>query len=145
MSLSVSYLTLGSENNNEYITIDQTPKGPWTDLDPNDFTQWWKKHHIVNSTKFINKKNQDNIYAYFVIQDTTLTGICWHLSYWYYDDPNRYIEKFYDWIFDKELTKLKQKDNVMIKNTYNRKDFTVYDCKYAEETQKKYCKIFIRR
>ena len=92
---------------------------PWSDLDPNDFTQWWKKHYIVNPTKFITKKNKDNIYAYFVIQDTTLTGICWHLSYWYYDDPNRYVEKIYNWCFDKELTKLKSKDVVSLKN----KDF----------------------
>ena len=53
MSLSVRSLsTLDQKNNNEYIT----PRGPWDDLDPNDFTQWWKKHHIVNPTKFIKKK-----------------------------------------------------------------------------------------
>jgi|Laugresbdmm110sn_1035088.scaffolds.fasta_scaffold14641_2 hypothetical protein len=135
MSLSVRSLsTLDQKNNNEYIT----PRGPWDDLDPNDFTQWWKKHHIVNPTKFIKKKNQDNIYAYFVIQDTTLSGICWHLSYWYYNDPNRYVNTIYNWIFDKELTNL-------IPNDIMTNDFTVYDCKYAEESQKKYCKIFIRR
>jgi len=53
MSLSVRSLsTLDQKNNNEYIT----PRGPWNDLDPNDFTQWWKKHYIVNPTKFIKKK-----------------------------------------------------------------------------------------
>ncbi len=135
MSLSVRSLSnLDSKNNDEYIT----PKGPWNDLDPNDFTQWWKKHHIVNPTKFIKKKHQDNIYAYFVIQDTTLLGNCWHLSYWYYNDPNRYVNTIYNWIFDKELTNL-------IPNDIITNDFTVYDCKYAEESQKKYCKIFIRR
>jgi hypothetical protein len=139
--LVTSFINLDSKNNDEYIT----PKGPWADLDPNDFTQWWKKHHIVNPTKFINKKNQDNnIYAYFVIQDTTLSGNCWHLSYWYYNDPNRYVNTIYDWIFDKELTKLIPNDIIIIKNNYTM-NFTVYDCKYAEESQKKYCKIFIRR
>lgn len=117
---------------------------PWSDLNPNDFTRWWTKHYIVNLTKFSVRKNKDNIYAYFVIQDTTLTGICWHLSYWYYDDPNRYVEKIYNWCFDKELTKLKPKDNVTM-NNINTQVFTVYDCKYSEESQKKYCKIFIRR
>ena len=137
MSLLVCSLTTIYQNtNHEYV-------GPWTDLDPNDFTQWWKKHYIVNTTKFTAKKDQDNIYAYFVIQDITLSGICWHLSYWYYDDPNRYVNTIYDWIFDKELTKLKQEDIIMKNN--NTINFTVYDCKYAEESQKKYCKIFIRR
>ena len=117
---------------------------PWSNLDPNDFTQWWKKHCIVNPTKFITKKNQDNLYAYFVIQDTTLTGICWHLSYWYYDDPNRYVNTIYDWCFDKELTKLKPQDIISLKNK-DLINFYVYDCKYAEESQKNYCKIFIRR
>ena len=37
MSLSVNSLTnLDSKNNDENV-------GPWGDLDPNDFTQWWKK------------------------------------------------------------------------------------------------------
>jgi len=121
-----------------------TDKEPWNDLNPNDSTQWWKKHHIVNPTKFINKKNQDNIYAYFIIQDTTLSGNCWHLSYWYYDDPNRYVNTIYDWIFDKELTKLIPNDIIIMKNNYTN-DFTVYNCKYTEEIQKKYCKIFIKR
>lgn len=62
------------------------------------------------------------------------------MSYWYYNDPNRYVNTIYDWIFDKELTKLMPNDIVIMTN-----DFTVYDCKYAEESQKKYCKIFIRR
>jgi len=135
MSLLVSSLTSFDPNKNDEH---------WNDLDPNDFTQWWKKHHIVNPIKFIVKKDQNNIYAYFVIQDTTLTGIYWHLSYWYYDDPNRYVNTIYDWIFDKELTTLKQKDIIMMKNNYTQ-DFIVYDCKYSEESQKKYCKIFIRR
>ena len=138
MSLSVRSLSnLDQKYNDEYV-------GPWSDLNPNDFTQWWKKHYIANPTKFTVKKDQNNIYAYFVIQDTTLTGICWHLSYWYYDDSNRYVNTIYDWIFDKELTKLIPNDIIIIKNNYTN-DFTVYDCKYAEESQKKYCKIFIRR
>ena len=138
MSLLVRSLSnLDSKTNDEYI-------GPWADLDPNDFTQWWKKHYIVNPTQFTVKKDQQNIYAYFVIQDTTLSGICWHLSYWYYNDPNRYVNTIYDWIFDKELTKLIPNDIIIIKNV-NTNVFTVYDCKYAEESQKKYCKIFIRR
>ena len=138
MSLLVRSLSnLDQKTNDEYI-------GPWADLDPNDFTQWWKKHYIVNPTQFTVKKDQDNIYAYFVIQDTTLSGICWHLSYWYYNDPNRYVNTIYDWIFDKELTKLIPNDIIIMKNNYTM-IFTVYDCKYAEESQKKYCKIFIRR
>ena len=138
MSLLVRSLSnLDQKTNDEYI-------GPWNDLDPNDFTQWWKKHYIVNPTQFTVKKDQQNIYAYFVIQDTTLSGICWHLSYWYYNDPNRYVNTIYDWIFDKELTKLIPNDIIIIKNV-NTNVFTVYDCKYAEESQKKYCKIFIRR
>ena len=102
-----------------------------------------KKHHIVNPTTFTVKKVQKNIYAYFVIQDTSLTGINWHLSYWYYDDPNRYVETIYNWIFDKELTKLKENDIIMMKNNYTM-GFTVYNSKYAEKSQQKFCKIFIR-
>ena len=135
MSLLVSSLTSFDPNKNEEH---------WADLDPNDFTQWWKKHNIVDLTKFIKKKDQLNICAYFVIQDTTLSGICWHLSYWYYNDPNRYVNTIYDWIFDKELTKLTPKDIISLKNE-SLLNFTVYDCKYAEESQTKYCKIFIRR
>ena len=126
------------------MSLPCSPFEPWSDLDPNDFTQWWKTPYIVNPAKFIVKKNKDNIYAYFVIEDTTLTGIYWHLSYWYYDDPNRYIEKIYDWCFDKELIKLKPKDVVSLKNK-DLINFDVNDCKYSEESQKKYCKIFIRR
>ena len=135
MSLSNGSLSILDPNKNDEY---------WNDLDPNDFTQWWKKHNIVDSIKFIKKKDQQNICAYFVIQDTTLSGICWHLSYWYYNDPNRYINTIYDWIFDKELTKLTPNDIISLNNE-SLFNFTVYDCKYAEEFQKKYCKIFIRR
>ena len=155
MSLSGSSLTV--LNPNPYYDNDSiqgnwsdvnpkktiVPQGPWCYLDPNDSSQWWKKHHIVDSTKFIAKKNQYNILAYFIIQDTSLTGEKWHLSYWYYNDPNRYVQTINEWIFTSKLTNLKNKDAVHLISSIL--EFTVYDCKFVEKSQNKFCKIFIRR
>ena len=48
-----------------------------------------------------------------------------------------------EWIFTTKLTNLKNKDSVHIKSYAY--EFTVYDCKYVEKSQNKFCKIFIRR
>jgi hypothetical protein len=128
------------------LNPDKTPTGPWTNLDPNDFrNMWWKIPDIIDPKKFYAKKELHNILGYFVIQDTTLTGLCWYIVYWYYGDPNRYVKKIYDWCFNKELTKIKELDVVHLLNNYATNDYTAFDCKYAEKDQKKYCKIFIRR
>ena len=73
-------------------------------------------------------------------------GNYWYFSTWYFDDPNRYNSKVYDsdpWIFNKELTDMKQGEIIYLTNSPDIK-FIVYYCKFSSQCQLDYCKILER-
>ena len=120
---------------------------PWILLDPNDFnSMWWRKDEIVDIQKYHLNKYSKDILAYNIIQDGNMGGNYWHFSTWYFDDPNRYNSRVDDsdpWIFNKELTDMKQGEIVYLTN-YPDIKFMVYYCKFSSQFQLDYCKILER-
>jgi hypothetical protein len=123
---------------------------PWILLNPNDFnSMWWRKDEIVDIQKYhLNKDPKDlkDIIAYNIIQDSNMGGNYWHFSTWFSNDPNRYNSTVYDsdpWIFNKELTDMKQGEIVYLTNSPHIK-FIVYYCKFSSQCQLDYCKILER-
>lgn len=120
---------------------------PWILLDPNDFnSMWWRKDEIVDMKKYHLKKYPKDIVAYNIIQDGNMCGNYWHFSTWFFDDPNRYNSRVDDsdpWIFNKELTDMKQGEIVYLTNSPDIK-FMVYYCKFSSQFQLDYCKILER-
>jgi hypothetical protein len=120
---------------------------PWILLDPNDFnSMWWRKDEIVDIQKYRLKKEPKDILAYNIIQDSNMGGNYWHFSTWFSNDPNRYNSKVDNsdpWIFNKELTDMKQGEIIYLTNSPHIK-FIVYYCKFSSQCQLDYCKILER-
>ena len=119
---------------------------PWNTLDPNDFkTMWWRKTDIVDFEKYQSDKYPKNILAYKIIQDANIGGHYWYVSTWFFNDPNRYNSTMFSWLFNKELTNMKEGDIVYLTD-YPDIKFMVHYCKFASQSQYQvnFCKILER-
>ena len=65
-------------------------------------------------------------------------GNFWYVSTWLFDDPNRYNSTIHSWIFNTELTNMKEGEIVYLTN--------YPDIKFARQSQEQvdYCKILER-
>jgi hypothetical protein len=106
---------------------------------------WWRKPDIVDIQKYQSDKYPKNILAYKIIQDANICGHYWYFSTWFFNDPNRYNSTITSWLFNKELTDMKEGDIVYLTD-YPDIKFTVYYCKFASQSkyQVNFCKILER-
>jgi hypothetical protein len=119
---------------------------PWNKLNPNDFeSMWWRKTEIVDFEKYKSDKYPKNILAYKIIQDANIGGHYWYVSTWFFNDPNRYNSTIFCWLFNKELTDMKEGEIVHLTD-YPDIKFRVYYCTFASQSQYQvnFCKILER-
>ena len=134
-------------NNKHNLSFIHSMK-PWNTLNPNDFkSMWWRKTDIVDFEKYQSDKYPKNILAYKIIQDANIGGHYWYVSTWFFNDPNRYNSTIFstNWLFNKELTDMKEGDIVYLKD-YPDIKFKVYYCKFVSQSQYQvnFCKILER-
>jgi hypothetical protein len=116
---------------------------PWLDLSPNNFMErWWKVTEIIDVNV---RPNNNDIQCYFIIQDGNMCGNFWYVASWYLNCPNRYTNTLYEstWNFDKKLSKIVEGDIVTLLDNPEIK-FKAYECKFAFEDQRQFCKILER-
>ena len=134
-------------NNKHNLSFIHSMK-PCNTLNPNDFkSMWWRKTDIVDFEKYQTDKYPKNILAYKIIQDANIGGHYWYVSTWFFNDPNRYNSTIFstNWLFNKELTDMKEGDIVYLTD-YPDIKFKVYYCKFVSQSQYQvnFCKILER-
>ena len=71
-----------------------------------------------------------------------MTGICWRLSTWYNNDPNRYSQILSpsEWNFSKKLIEMKENDIVCLTCNPN----IQFNVKVCKKENNEFCKILER-